>query len=65
MPDRYFEIEAVPYTLTGKKLEVPVRKILLGASPDKVASRDAMMNPATLDYFVGFAQDSAQWGRAG
>ncbi|GMV56391.1 MAG: acetoacetate-CoA ligase [Betaproteobacteria bacterium] len=65
VPDRYFEIEAVPYTLTGKKLEVPVRKILLGASPDKVASRDAMMNPATLDYFVGFAQDSAQWGRAG
>ena len=65
VPDRYFEIEAVPYTLTGKKLEVPVRKILLGASPDKVASRDAMMNPATLDYFVSFAQDSAQWGRAG
>lgn len=65
VPDRYFEIEAVPYTLTGKKLEVPVRKILLGASPDKVASRDAMMNPATLDYFVSFARDSAQWGRAG
>ena len=62
VPDRYFAIDAVPYTLTGKKLEVPVRKILLGATPEKVASRDAMMNPGALDYFVLFAKDRARWG---
>lgn len=55
VPDRYVAIAAVPYTLTGKKLEVPVRKILLGAAPEKVASRDAMMNPASLQFFVDFA----------
>jgi acetoacetyl-CoA synthetase len=65
VPDRYVAIDAVPYTLTGKKLEVPVRKILLGAAPEKVLSRDAMMNPASLDFFVSFAGDRAQWGGAG
>jgi acetoacetyl-CoA synthetase len=51
----------VPYTLTGKKLEVPVRKILLGAAPEKVASRDAMMNPAALQFFVDFTREVARW----
>ncbi|HCN27970.1 MAG TPA: hypothetical protein DIT64_04130 [Verrucomicrobiales bacterium] len=60
VPDRYVAIAAVPYTLTGKKLEVPVRKILLGAAPEKVASRDAMMNPASLQFFVDFAGEVAQ-----
>ncbi|MCW5633475.1 MAG: acetoacetate--CoA ligase [Rubrivivax sp.] len=64
VPDSYVAIDAVPYTLTGKKLELPVRKILLGAAPEKVASRDAMMNPAALDFFVSFASDRTQWGRA-
>lgn len=61
VPDRFYAIVAVPYTLTGKKLEVPVRKILLGAAPEKVASRDAMMNPAALQYFVDFKGEVARW----
>jgi len=59
VPDRIYEVEDIPYTLTGKKMEVPVRKILLGWQPEKVANRDAMANPAALDYFIRFASEQA------
>jgi acetoacetyl-CoA synthetase len=61
VPDRMYAIDAVPYTLTGKKMEVPVRKILMGAPLDKVASRDAMANPEAINYFVKFAQESTDY----
>lgn len=63
VPDRMYAVDAVPYTLTGKKMEVPVRKILMGWPLEKAASRDAMMNPEAIDYFVRFAQESIdyQW----
>ena len=63
VPDRVYVVEAVPYTLTGKKMEVPVRKILMGWPLEKSASRDAMMNPDAIDYFVRFSQESTdyQW----
>ncbi|MFA7279942.1 MAG: acetoacetate--CoA ligase [Sterolibacterium sp.] len=63
VPDVILAVEAIPYTLTGKKLEVPVRKILMGWPLTKAASRDAMANPAAIDYFVRFAEESAgyQW----
>ncbi len=57
VPDAIFAVEAVPYTLTGKKMEVPVRKLLLGWPLEKAASRDAMANPRSIDYFVSFAGD--------
>ena len=46
----------IPVTLTGKKMEVPVRRILLGAPPEAAANRDAMANPASLEAYVGFAK---------
>ncbi len=52
VPDMIYQVPAIPYTLSGKKMEVPIRKILDGAAPDKVASRDSMANPAALDAFV-------------
>ncbi len=63
VPDRIYAIDAVPYTLTGKKMEVPIRKILMGWEPGKAASRDAMANPDSLAYFVEFARSSTdyQW----
>ncbi|MBL6749863.1 MAG: acetoacetate--CoA ligase [Nevskia sp.] len=63
VPDRIYAVEAVPYTLTGKKMEVPVRKILMGWPLEKAASRDSMMNPEAIDFFVRFAQESIdyQW----
>ena len=54
VPDDIYQIDEVPYTLTGKKMEVPVRKILLGFPLEKSANRDAMSNPQSLDYFIRF-----------
>ncbi len=66
VPDKIYVVEQIPYTLTGKKMEVPVRKLLLGWPLEKAASRDAMMNPPSIDYFVQFAQESQdyQWRKA-
>jgi acetoacetyl-CoA synthetase len=55
VPDKIIAVPAIPATLTGKKMEVPVRKILLGASPDDAANRNAMANPQALDAFARYA----------
>lgn len=55
VPDGIFQISQVPYTLTGKKMEVPVRKIIMGVPMEKVANQDAMANPTSLDYFLEFS----------
>jgi acetoacetyl-CoA synthetase len=52
VPDEIRAVQAVPRTLNGKKLEVPVKRILLGADPAKVASRDTLANPEALDALV-------------
>jgi acetoacetyl-CoA synthetase len=52
VPDEIESIAEVPRTLSGKKLEVPVKKILTGADPAHAASRDSLANPAALDFFV-------------
>ena len=55
VPDRIVQVPDIPITLTGKKLEVPVRKILLGVPPDEAANRNAMANPGSLDFFADYA----------
>jgi acetoacetyl-CoA synthetase len=52
VPDEIYAIGEVPRTLTGKKMELPVRKLLLGMPMDRVASADAMANPRSLGFFV-------------
>ena len=52
VPDRIVAVAEVPRTLSGKKLEVPVKKILMGGDPDRAASRDSLANPEALDFFV-------------
>ncbi|MCB0080725.1 MAG: hypothetical protein KDE47_07345, partial [Caldilineaceae bacterium] len=54
VPNAIFAIAEVPYTLSGKKMEVPIRKILLGQPIAKAVKRDAMRNPGALDYFLNF-----------
>ncbi len=56
VPDRVLQIDEVPRTLSGKALEVPVKRILMGAEPGETASVDSLANPAALDYFVRLAQ---------
>jgi acetoacetyl-CoA synthetase len=57
VPDRITAVQAVPRTLSGKLLEVPVKRILMGEAPEGVASRDALANPDALDAFVALAAD--------
>lgn len=56
VPDAIYALPEVPYTISGKKMEAPVKKILMGTDPAKAASRDTMRNPDALDFFVQFAQ---------
>jgi acetoacetyl-CoA synthetase len=55
VPDQVFEIAEVPRTLSGKALEVPVKRILMGTPAEQAASRDSLANPVALDYFVELA----------
>ncbi len=56
VPDEIIEIEDIPYTISGKKLEAPVKKILLGIPVEKAANKGAMRNPDTLDFFFEFGK---------
>jgi acetoacetyl-CoA synthetase len=58
-PNEVRQIEEVPRTLSGKALEVPVKRILMGEPPDKAAARDSLQNPEALDYFVELAAEEA------
>ena len=55
VPSEIFAVPEIPRTLSGKKQELPIKKLLLGQPIDKVVNRDAMANPACLDWFVAFA----------
>jgi acetoacetyl-CoA synthetase len=52
VPNEIFAVPDIPKTLNGKKLEVPVKKILSGTPPDEAASRDSLSNPDSLDRFA-------------
>jgi len=56
LPDDIFAIDEVPRTLNGKKMEVPIKKILLGQPIEKAVSPGSMANPRALDFFVDFAR---------
>ncbi|UZR99373.1 acetoacetate--CoA ligase [Chondrinema litorale] len=56
VPDEFIVIDEVPYTISGKKMETPVKKILMGASPEKVLNKDSMKNPQAVQFFISFTQ---------
>jgi acetoacetyl-CoA synthetase len=56
VPNEILQIEQVPRTLSGKLLEVPVKRILMGAPPAQAASVDSLADPRSLDYFVALAK---------
>jgi len=57
VPDDVHAVAEVPRTLSGKVLEVPVKRILSGVAPERAASRDSLASPGALDWFVAFARD--------
>jgi acetoacetyl-CoA synthetase len=58
VPDEIHQVPAIPRTLSGKKLEIPVRKILLGTDPERAADPNALANPDALRYFGRFQGES-------
>ncbi|MEJ7893423.1 MAG: acetoacetate--CoA ligase [Solirubrobacteraceae bacterium] len=57
VPSEIIRVDAVPRTLSGKVLEVPVKKLFQGAAPETVASRESLANPEAFDWFVAFASE--------
>ncbi|MDB5779641.1 MAG: acetoacetate--CoA ligase [Polaromonas sp.] len=57
VPDEVLQVADIPRTLSGKKQELPIKKLLLGQPLDKVLNRDAMANPHCLDWYVAFARE--------
>jgi acetoacetyl-CoA synthetase len=59
VPDEIHQVAEIPRTLSGKKQELPIKKLLLGQPIDKVLNKDAMANPHCLPWYVNFAQKRA------
>ena len=62
VPDDIFQVAEIPRTLTGKKQELPIKKLLLGQPIEKVVNKDAMANAGCLDWYVAFAAERQQQG---
>jgi len=59
VPNDVFQVSGIPRTLSGKKMELPVKKLLMGAAADSVLKRDAMANADCVDWFVELARARA------
>jgi acetoacetyl-CoA synthetase len=59
VPNDVFQVSAIPRTLSGKKMELPVKKLLMGAKPESVLKRDAMANADSVDWFIALARSRA------
>lgn len=57
IPDKIYTIEKVPRTLNGKKLEVPIKKILMGVQRDKAVNKGSIDEPKSLDFFLNLAEE--------
>ena len=63
VPDVIEQFPAIPRTLTGKRIEVPVKRLLTGADPARVTSRDALTDPAAFDEIAAWAAAYARHAR--
>jgi acetoacetyl-CoA synthetase len=59
VPNEIFQVNAIPRTLSGKKMELPVKKLLMGTPPEQVFKLDAMANADCVPWFVAFAKQRA------
>jgi acetoacetyl-CoA synthetase len=60
LPNEIFAVAEIPRTLSGKKQELPIKRLLLGHAIEKVINKDAMANPGCLDWYVEFAKSYAR-----
>jgi acetoacetyl-CoA synthetase len=59
VPNEIFQVAAIPRTLSGKKMELPVKKLMMGADPALIFNRDAMANAQAVDWFIDLARRRA------
>ncbi len=64
VPNEIFQVAEIPRTLSGKKQELPIKKLLLGQPIEKVVNKDAMANPGCLDWYVDLARKRGVGGAA-
>ena len=57
VPNKIYEVKELPKTLNGKKIEVPIKKILMGVPFEQAVNADSLLNPETLQYFVEFREN--------
>ncbi|GAB6161799.1 acetoacetate--CoA ligase [Desulfothermus naphthae] len=57
VPDNIIQVPAIPYTLNGKKMEVPVKKILMGFPLNRAVNLDALSNPDSINFFIELAKE--------
>jgi acetoacetyl-CoA synthetase len=62
VPNEIYQVAEIPRTLSGKKQELPIKKLLLGQPLEKVINKEAMANPGCLAWYVNFARDYMQRG---
>ncbi len=60
IPNEIFQVPEIPRTLSGKKQELPIKKLLLGQPLEKVVNKDAMANPGCLDWYVALALERSK-----
>jgi len=60
LPNEIIAVPEIPRTLSGKKQELPIKKLLLGQPLEKVINRDAMANPGCLEWYLAFARERSQ-----
>lgn len=56
VPNRFYEVNDIPYTLSGKKMEVPVKRLLIGQTLPSKLNRESIRNPEAMDYFIALAE---------
>lgn len=61
IPDKFYQTQDIPYTLTGKKQEIPIRKLLLGWPMEKAINLDTMKNPESINYFIDFVATTTDY----
>jgi acetoacetyl-CoA synthetase len=54
VPDDIILVNDIPYTISGKKTETPVKKVLMGKDPEKVVTKGALRNPESMNFFIDF-----------
>ncbi|GLP66471.1 hypothetical protein TUSST3_30910 [Streptomyces sp. TUS-ST3] len=65
MPDEIVEVPGIPHTRTGKKLEVPVKRLLQGAPVEQVVNPAAVDNPDLIDFYARLGAERRSWRSTG